>query len=268
MTQTTSASSDLGLQFDRFEALLEDWHDQLSQFSAHLSSSDLAKLARRWDAMRQNLDTIFLHYGRSPSSLSAVMDGLPPLRDLTQAEMDMTLEALIMAKKALQNFAAESQQRLPLLEQALNANEKPERMRRCIDRMRAIDDAFQPRLQSLKAYVDIFGLATNGKQNFLQATQAIIDLTQRIEAMRNANDHLEGQKLEMSHWLEEAKARARRQPSTPPPSPWALGQAGQTMTSLPNDGDKALESLFTSREKLREARRYLETLLSAKENAR
>lgn len=265
MTQTTSASPDLVLQFDRFENLLEEWRDYLAQVSLHVSAGELAKLARRWDAMRQNLDTLFLYYGKPPSSLSSVMDGLPPLRDLTQAELDITLEAMKNAKKALAGFAAQSQQRLPLLEQALNASEKPDRMRRCIDKMRAIDATFQPKLHSLKSYVDLFDLATNGEESFLEATKAIIDQTQRIDAMKRANDYLEDQKLQMEYWLEESRYNARQKPMHPPPSPDALGHA---MTAVASETDKALESLFTSREKLREARRYLETLLQSKEDAR
>ena len=263
MTQTTSASPDLVLQFDRFENLLDDWRDYLAQLSPHLSAGDLAKLARRWDAMRQNLDTVFLYYGRPPSNLSSIMDGLPPLGDLNQSELDITLEAMLNAKKALAVFAAESQQRLPLLEQALNASEKPDRMRRCIDRMRAIDETFQLKLEQLKSSVDLFVLATNGEESFLETTKAIIDQTQRIEGMKRANDFLEDQKLQMERWLGESKFNARQKPSNPPPSPGALGQA---MSSAASDSDKALESLFTSREKLREARCYLETLLRSKED--
>lgn len=267
MAQTTD-STDLVSQFDRFEENLDDWRDQLVQLSTHLSPSDLAKLARRWDTMRQNLDAIFLHYGRPPSTFSSIMEGLPPLMDLTQDEMDLALEALLTAKKALNSFASESQQRLPLLEQALNTVEKPDRLRRCIDKMRAIDEAFQPRIQALKSYVDQFEFAADENETLLQTTLSIIEQTKRVDAMRNANEYFEGQKREMQRWLEQSRERLERLPSAPPPSPGALSKLGHDVRPEPSDTDKALESLFVSRDKLRDARVYLESLLTAKEMQR
>ncbi len=268
MTQTAPASLDLLMQFDRFEEKLEDWCDQLTQLSPYLPAGDAIKLAHRWETMRQNLDTIFLHYGRSPSRLVAVMDGLPPLRELTQNELDMTLDALLIAKKALNNFTRLSQQRLPLLDQALKNGENPARLRRSIDKMEKLQASFATRLQALKLSVDQFDSVAlyTEESSLLETTRQVIDQTQRVEALRNANSKLELQKEKMQTWLKDSKRQLQTRPAHPPPSAGALGIAGQSLTGSSNDTDKALESLFLNRDKLREARRYLETLLISKES--
>ena len=265
MTQTPSGQDQVQ-QFDRLEQDLENWRDQLAQLSPYLSPSELAKMARRWDLMRQNLDGVFLNYGRPLFNLPIAMDSLPPLRDLNQEELDITVDALVTAKKTLDGLIAESQQRVPLLEQALNIDQKPARLRRCLDKMRAIDDSFQVRLQSLVTYVEQFNLTMTQADTLAQTTQKVIDQTIRIEALKKANSVLEEQKQEMARWLAESKRRLLKIPLMPPPTPNALGLVGQSLAPR-TDANKALEKLFANRDKLRDARRYLEAFLAEKENS-
>ncbi|MBC7658293.1 MAG: hypothetical protein H7249_01145 [Chitinophagaceae bacterium] len=262
MTQTASGH----LQFDRLEHDLENWRDQLTQISPYLSQADLARLARRWDIMRQNLDSVFLNYGRPLTHLSVAMDPLPALMDLHQDELELAIEALAIAKKNLNLFMAESEAHVPLLEQALNIDENPARIRRCLEKMRVIDEGFQTRLQNIITYVHQFNTALASEDSLSQTTQKVMEQTRRIEGLRNANAALASQKQEMAQWLNDSKQRLMQTPSTPAPSPNAIGLVSQSFAPR-TEADHALQMLFTNREKIREASRYLENVLAAeKEN--
>ncbi len=258
---TTGQLLDPFLQFDHLEHNLETFRDQLTRLTPYLAPSDLSKLVTRWESMRQALDSVLLSYGQAIPNLPTLMDDLPPLRDLDRNELELIREGLTTAKRTLQNFSREVQDKVPLLETALNIEDKPAKLRKCIEKMRVIDDGLQERVRQMKPFIKLFELAVNPPATLTETSALVVREMSVINGLKQANAALEAQEQEMRRWLAASRHRLDTMPVAPPPSPSALTQAGASANPARDDADNALASLYAAREKLREARRYLETIL-------
>lgn len=264
MADTQSSQPSYGPIFDRFELSLEQWRDHLTQLSSTLPAGELSKLTRTWDHLRELFEIACLEHGFPIPSLHAVMDPLPILKEFNQDELELTLDALQNTRKTLAGMIAETKGRIGLLEEVLHSD-KPQKMRKSLDKMRAIDESLQTRLLGLDAYIEQFHLAEIPGHDLLQTAEEIISKTTRIGQLSSENSSLDQQAQQMRGWLAESKKKLERMPPAPPPSPGAMQQVMLSISSK-SEADKALLGLFSSHEKLRDARFYLENFLADKEN--
>ncbi len=265
MADTQSAQPSLESIFDRLEQSLEQWRDHLTSLGNTLPSSEMSRLSKSWDDLRLKFEIACLHNGLEIPGLDAVMDPLPKLEKFEPIELDVTLEALQSARKTISSMLSETRGRTALLEELL-ASDKPVKMRKILEKMRAIDETLQTRLLGLDAYVDQFRLAELPDEDLLSSTATVIEQSIRLKKLSEGNSALQSQSDQMKRWLNERKLSLSRLPFTPPPSPGAMQEVSLSM-SASSQADKALVALFSNHEKLKDAREYLENYLAAKEGA-
>lgn len=263
MADTQSFQPPRDAAFDRLEQSLEQWREHLTRLSSTLPPNETTKLSRQWDHLRQVFDVACLHHGFNTGSLQAVLEPLPLLKDCHQDELEMTAEALQLAKKTLGAMLSETKSRAGLLEEAL-ATDKPQRIRKSLDKMRAIESLLHTRLLGLDAYVEQFKLAEIPEQGLLASAENMLAQTTRIGALSEKNAELQMQTEQMKRWLASAQLNLDRMPIEPPPSPGAMQQLSLSVQAK-GEADEALVSLYTSHEKLKNARQYLEDFLNEKE---
>jgi hypothetical protein len=261
MADNESTQPDLSLIFDQFEHSLEQWRDHLARLGEALSPGETSRLKRQWDEQRLAFEVACLHNGLEIPGLEAVGHRVPNLRDFNSVELEITLEALRSAQKFLTTILTDTKGRMGLLENLLDAD-KPQRMRKILEKMRTADQALQTRLLGLEAYVDQFHLAELPNETLASSAQIILEQTHRLEKLTQDNDVLEEQIGQMRRWLAESRLSLDRMPPTPPPSPGAMREI--SVSSANSESDKALASLFTNHEKLKDARAYLENHLREK----
>lgn len=261
----TQSSQPLDPIFERLEESLEQWRDHLTRVGPTLPPQDFTKLMRSWDDLRQNFEVASLHNGLDIPDLSALMGPLPVLKDFDSDELQVTVEALQNARKTLGTMLSETRSRIGLLEEVLNSD-KPQKMRKILEKMRGIDQSLQTRLLGLDAYVEQFRLAELPDYDLLSSTQKIIEQSERLQKMSEENETLDKQAEQMQRWLAESKLNLARMPIAPPPSPGAMQKVSLSLTSS-SEADKALVALFSNHEKLKDARLYLENYLAQKEES-
>lgn len=249
--------------FDRLEHSLEQWREHLTRLGPTLSPGEMTKLSRQWDSLRQNFDVASLQQGLEIHGLEGFMEALPILRDLTQDELEITLEALQTAKKTLKTMLSETDARLSLLEESLGTD-KPQKIRKSLEKLRGIDEALQTRLLGLDAYIEQFRLAEIEEHDLLATTTKVIGQTARIQEWSEANAALEEQSNQMKRWLADSKLSLSRMQASPPPSPSAIQQASLSLGNA-SEVDKALMALYSNHQSLKDARLYLENFLAEKE---
>ncbi|RYZ69264.1 MAG: hypothetical protein EOP09_07985 [Proteobacteria bacterium] len=157
------------------------------------------------------------------------MDPLPNLEKFEAIELDVTFEALQSARKTLVTMLSETRGRTALLEELL-ASDKLQKMRKILEKMRAIDETLQTRLLGLDAYVEQFRLAGLPGEDLLSTTAIVIGQSTRLNKLSHDNAALQLQADQMKRWLNERKLSLARLPFTPPPSPNAMQEVSLSMS--------------------------------------
>lgn len=246
--------------FDRLENKLEQWREHLTSLGSSLAPGELQKLSRQWDALRQSFDVACLHGGLEIHGLEAFMEALPDFRHMTESELEIVHDGLKIAKKTLKSMLSETDARVSLLEESLNAD-KQSRIRKSLDKLRLIDESLQTRLLGLDAYIEQFELAKVEGLDLVQSTKMVMEQTQRINDLTQSNSELEAKTKQMNQWLVDSKLSLTRMPLAAPPSPSSIQQASLSLGNG-SEVDKALMALFSNSEKLKDARLYLENYLA------
>ncbi len=245
---------------NNLENRLESWRDQLAEVEKELTPHEMKRLEKRWLLARQKYDAILIaKEGKSPDT-EALMSALPPFDDLNLGDIELMTDVLQKTKSNLLAMSTETKNRASLLEDSI-ATEKPEKLRKNIEKLRTIEAVLRTRLIGLDAYIELFDSANLDECAPLESTKLIMQEAKHLSRLNLENQRLDNQIKEMNHWLSEAEKELSRRPLVAPPSPDAMREVGQALMEN-NEIGQAILNLFTNHERIKNARSYIEAYLA------